>query len=295
MAGRFPGARDLAGLLAEPRRRPRHHHPLRRGGGRGPHQRRRRARTTSPRAASSKTWPCSTPTTSACRRAKPSAWTRNTASSSRPACRRSKTAATAMPARQLGDRTLRRLLAQHLSARKPGHRARVPRRAHGAVPGGEFCHRARQRQGLPHHARGLQAQPARPRRQRAVGLRNVARRHLPGGAIADELPVRHGARGRRFGDVPAASRPRVFRRRHRFGRRPLPPLRRRRDRHRLRPRRRRRAAEARWKTPCAMATKSTPCCAASRSTTTAPPRPATWPRASTGRRASSPPRRPWRV
>ena len=69
-------------------------------------------------------------------------------------------------------------------------------------------------------------QPARTRRQRAIRMRDLARRRLPGRAVAAPLLLRHGPRRRRFRHLPAAPRPRLPGRRHRLKRRPLPPLRR---------------------------------------------------------------------
>ncbi len=154
--------------------------------------------TTCGRAVSSRTPSCSMPRSSASARARPGDSTRSTASSSSAPGRRSRTRATS------------RLAPRPPSACSPAPAAATylatQLQAHPDViaAAGRLPVAARQRQGLPGHARLLQAEPARAERERADRLLDVAGGGPPGLPEPARRRVRHGAGRRRLDQRSAA-------------------------------------------------------------------------------------------
>ena len=83
----------------------------------------------------------------------------------------------------------------------------------------------RQREGLSHDARRLQARSQRARRQRQHGVLDLAGRRGPGLPVAADVSVRRGARGRHVRDGAAAAWLLPRRGQYRIGGRPHPHVR----------------------------------------------------------------------
>ena len=115
--------------------------------------------------------------------------------------------------------------------RRPAERPRV-RQRHRRV------HQGEQRAGRPRHEDRLQTRLHRTGVHRPDLLLQLAGRRAPGVPATAGRRVRHGAGGRCRAARPAAHRISLAPRRHALPRRPLPPLRRRRERADLRRRRR---------------------------------------------------------
>ena len=132
-------------------------------------------------------WSCSTPRSSATPRARRRSWTRSTASSSSAPGRRSRRRATTRERVRGLDRRLRRQSASTPTSQQPvlaTPRCSARRRRLQADD--------RQRQGLPAHARLLQAEPARAERHRPDRVLDVAGGGppgLPGASSADECDM----------------------------------------------------------------------------------------------------------
>ena len=142
------------------------------------------------------------------------------------------------------DRRIRRLQHEHLLSEQYLSRPSGHRGLHRYVSGRRIPGPDGRRAGVSRHARVVQAGPTGPESDHPNRLLDLARRgraSLPKPAV---VPVGHGVGWRRVDLFPATSRLSASGRRHGFGGRSLPAVRRVRQRDDLRQRRGRRPPEA---------------------------------------------------